>query len=335
MDLNFDRKCPGFKSELVLGFRQCYTNPAALLPRADPAGVCRPSTDPRPADTVIISPAKRLLVLLALLASSSLVGCHQPAKDSGAATPSAPQAPPRAAMNFGYYHSLDGVKPGGPITVTTAKGAQIEIQQAHMVIAAVEVHLCEPKTAANGVKEGLLEPLEDLLVPPAYAHVPSSATRLGIPFVEDLLSKGRARIVGEIAPPLANYCKLYAIVSPADRDVLNQSSTLDTGDIVGKSMLLSGRWRPDKDAQWTPFTSSTDTRDVVAIKATDPNTGASPLKLEQPGDSRMMLIDKTISPALFKGLTPEQLDGPGAAKLVLGRLEAGLHIRQFKHKKNP
>lgn len=272
----------------------------------------------------------RRLLLATLLGLVVLAGCdgagEQRAGGDQTSGQPAPKAP-RAAMNLGYIHDLEDVAAGGPVTVKTDAGNEIEIDEAYLVITAVEAHLCEPAPT----KEGLLEPLENLLVAPAYAHVPSSATRLGIPFVEDLLAESRARIVGEIAPPLGEYCKLYAVVSPADQDVMNLGQ-LDTADIVGKSLLLRGRWRKDAESTWQPFSSASTARDVVEMAAVDPNSGEQPLKLAEPGASRMMLIDKTVSPATFAGLTVDDLDGPAAAEAVLDRLEDSLRIRQFKKK---
>lgn len=240
--------------------------------------------------------------------------------------------PPRASMSFGYIHELEGIEPGGPVTVTGDDGAEIEVQEAYLVVSGIEAHLCEPEQASKGSS------LEELFIGTAYAHVPSSATRLGTPFVEDLLAEGKARIVGEIAPPLGEYCRIFAVVSPADDDVRNLSA-LDTADIVGKSLLLRGRVRPGPDAEWKPFAASSDARNVVPLEAIDPSSGDSPLRLDDPSQSKMMLLDKTITPALFAGLTSEQLADSTladstAANTVLERLEKQLRIRKFKRPGN-
>jgi hypothetical protein len=280
------------------------------------------------------------VILFAATAAAQFFGCDQPAKDDAPGDEAlkarlearAAARPARASMSFGYIHTLEGIPEGGPVLVETDEGAQIEIQKAYLVISAVEAHLCEPTPG----KQGYLEPmkrLHDWLIPSAHAHVPSSATRLGTPFVEDLLAPGRARIVDEIAPPMGSYCALYAVASPADDDVINLSG-LDTAEIVGKTLLLRGRYRPADDDAWQPFSSASSAREVIKIDAVDPRTGASPLKLDEADSSRMLLLDKVVSPDIFAGIRPQQLDGPAAADLVLERLEDRLEIHQFKRQKS-
>jgi hypothetical protein len=270
-----------------------------------------------------------LLILLLATIATACEPADQDAALKRQLEEQASQRAPRASMSFGYIHELDGVDEGGPVTVAGDTGTEIEIQEAHLVISAVEAHLCEPKVAATGAKEGRWQPIESIFIGRAHAHVPSSATRLGTPFVEDLFAAGRARIVGEISPPLGEYCRLYAIVSPADDDVLNLGD-LAVDDILGRSLLLRGRWRESADAEWQPFSSASEARNVVELDAIDPNTGESPLRLDDPSESRMLLVDKTISPALFEGITPEQLQDSAAANTVLERLQEGLHIRKFE-----
>ena len=270
---------------------------------------------------------------LLVLAFAGALGCQEPGESDEALQrrleEQARLRPPRASMSLGYIHDLEGIDPGGQVELDIDEGTQIIVDEAYLVISAVEAHLCEPNRAQTGPEKGLLEPIEDLFVGEALAHVPSSATRLGTPFVEDLFAEGRARIVGEIAPPVGKYCRLYAIVSPADDDVVNLGE-LETADIVDKSLMLRGRWRPGPDAEWQTFQSASAARHAVELRAVDPNTGEHPLVFGKPSDSAMMLVDKTVSPALFEDLTPEMLDGPKAAEAVLERIENALHIRQFE-----
>ncbi len=238
---------------------------------------------------------------------------------------------PRAGLSFGYYHELEDIDEGGPVRVETDDGAQIEITEAHLVVSALEAHLCEPELAGR---------LYDVLVPSAHAHVPSSATRLGIPFVEDLFERSRARVVGEIAPPLGEYCRLYAVLSPADDDVLNLGA-LDVEEIEGKTLLVRGRWRSAaatgadaENADWQPFEASSTARRVVEIDAIDPNTGQAPLELDDPSQTKMLLLDKTVSPALFEGLDTDSLGDEHTADHVLDQISDELHIRSFKDGNN-
>lgn len=252
----------------------------------------------------------------------------------------------RATMSFGFIHELDGIPEGGPVSLDLADGTRVEVQQAYLVVSAIEAHLCEPAASGESGHNGILPAktahprvftlLGDWLLPPAYAHVPSSATRLGTPFVEDLLAPGQARVIDEIAPPMASYCSLFAVVSPADDDIVNLTE-LGTDEIVGKTMLLRGRYRAGdgsaktaQDSAWQDFESASQARDIIQIDAIDPQTGRAPLSLDTANASRMMLLDKRISPDLFNGLAREDFTGPEAANRVLKRLEKRLKIYQFQ-----
>jgi len=92
-----------------------------------------------------------------------------------------------------------------------------------LTISAVELHQC--------VETGWS------LIPSAHAHVPSSSTRLGTPAAEDLTrGTGGARIIGVISPPPGRYCKAYAILSPADDDLLNMTA-LPTSKLEGHTSV--------------------------------------------------------------------------------------------------
>lgn len=277
--------------------------------------------------------ACRLLIVAALLASGAAqIACSGADSTDSSAEQAQPEA--RGSLSFGYIHELEDIPEGGPVKLRTEDGAEIEITAAYLVISGIEVHLCEPGSEESKPSDerGSLWPLKpaiDLLIPQAFAHVPSSATRLGTPFVEDLLEPGRARVIDEIAPPLASYCAFFAIIAPADDDVVNLSG-LERAEIEGKSLLIQGRWRPDEGAEWAEFRSTSAARDLVELAAEDPQTGAAPLKLSADDNSRMVLLDKLVSPELFAGLAPDTLEGPAAAELVLDALKTRLKIYRFE-----
>lgn len=129
---------------------------------------------------------------------------------------------------------------------------EYEIDQFVVSVSAVEIHLCE--VAANP------------FVSTAHAHVPSSATRLGTPVVDDVLrGGGSARIFGEIAPPAGDYCEVYVVVTPADEDIVNLTGVpLDlivdhTAVAVGRIREAGGDWR---DEVWT-----TDVSKLIRVDA--------------------------------------------------------------------
>ena len=233
--------------------------------------------------------------------------------------------PPRASLSFGFTHELDDIEPGGPVTFDTKDGARVTLNGAWLVVSALEAHLCEEELSHGG---SWLDGASDLLVPTVHAHVPNSATRLGVPFVEDLLGRGgKASIVGEVAPPLASYCELYAVVSPADDDVLNLTG-LPTSEAEGKTLVLRGEIQHDGATR--DFESVSKARHVVDFPAIDPNTGVAPLELSEPGATQMILLQKTVSPALFEGLESAAFTDSTAASRVLERLEKTFRVKQFK-----
>lgn len=274
---------------------------------------------------------KAVLAVLAALAIGVLPGCQEPAEESDEQLKErlerkAAARPKKASLTIGSIHHFDSVEAGEPLRTSLDDGGELKVEEAYLVISAVEVHACEP-----GVDdyESPGSPLLNFLWPvfggTAHAHVPSSSTRLGTPFVEDLLGKpGRARIVGEISPPLAAYCKVYAIVSPADRDVVN-STRLSTDEIVGKSLLVRGRWRKSASADWKTFTIDSSASRAIGFDAIDPRAGESPLLLEEREQSEMFLIDKTIRPSLF-AVQPAEKD---AAETIIERIGATMGVHRF------
>ena len=237
--------------------------------------------------------------------------------------------PKKASLTLGSIHHFEDITPGEPVA-TAADGAAIEVDEAYLVVSAIEVHACEPGVDDYESPGGpLLNDLGDRLWPlvggTARAHVPSSATRLGTPFVDDLLGKpDSARIVGEVAPPLAAYCHIVAVVSPADDDVVN-STPLATSEIVGHSLLVRGRWRPDPESDWRDFTLGSDHARTIQLPALDPRTGKSPLTFADPGASSMLLLDKTLSPSTFAA----EPDDPTAGRRIIDRIAETMRIHQF------
>lgn len=288
------------------------------------------------------------LVGWALLAAGVAGGCNSPPAERGQSAGEdealkrrlerrAAARPDKASATFGaIHHHADAVPVGGPVRVEVADKT-VEIAGAYLVLSAMELHAClpgDPGYEPSG-DPSLLNDLRDWITPVfigrAHAHVPSSATRLGTPFVEDLLSPSdRARIIGEIAPPLAQWCTVAAVVAPADDDVLN-TTDLSTEAAVGASLVVRGRWRhqrKDEGDGWRDFEWRTDTARAVEMPAVDPRSGQSPLVLDAPGDSVMLLIDKDVTPETF-AVDPTAED---PAATVLKRLTDTFQIHQFDEK---
>ena len=208
---------------------------------------------------------------------------------------------PSARVTLGNIHHIeargsegdDRQHEGGSITWTFESGEQLELTTFLIVVSDIELHACaDAGTKGQGA-------LLDLLIPSAHAHVPSSATRLGTPFIADLLSKpGRANILGEVAPPPMRYCDMYMVVAPADDDVINLTEVA-TEELEGKSAMLSGAWRPSAESEWERFDHTFSFKRLDKIELIDPKSGSKPLVLEDKG-SAFLLLDAKLARALVK-----------------------------------
>ena len=240
------------------------------------------------------SPTTPLLRVLPILAISALtlLACQPDDRDlPPAAVETEPSVPP-AEVSFGYIHHLQGLdhQPLEPLVVELPE-ATLRLERLLFVISGVELHLCAPTNQ-------LATRLKELLIAPAHAHVPSSATRFGSPWVEDLLDRpGAARMAGGIAPPPGSYCEMHMILVPADDDAINLTST-PPEEIDGHTALISGQWRPQGAPDWRPFQWTSDLRTTRAIRLMDPRSGAHPLVLDE-GTQVLLLLDKLLDPSLF------------------------------------
>lgn len=224
-----------------------------------------------------------------------------------ACEPSAPPYEARASarVTLGYiHHHKEPLAATGEWTARAPDGSEAILDVFALVISDIELHACAPHSAQSSF-------LLDALIPPAFAHVPNSATRLGTPFVEDLLAQpGKARITGEIAPPPGTYCALWAIIAPADEDVMNMTA-LETQELEGKSALIRGRWRAHPQAPWESFEHAFTTRRAIRVPL-------SALSLKD-GSTAFLLLDKSV--ALPGSITPAALaEEQAAAQLLEGVL---------------
>lgn len=217
-------------------------------------------------------------------------------------------APERAKVEVGTIHQWAGDGAEESIRVESPGGGLLEIEEAYIVVSAVELHACVPgRDGYDRRGRPLLNGLFELAVPPVRAHVPSSTTRLGTPFVDDLVGRpGRAQIAGALAPPYGAYCRAYAVVAPADRDVVN-STPLATDEIVGASVVVRGRQRGADAEGWRPFEIRGATRQVVGIDVVDPATGEGPLVVTPEDSSAMVLFEMVLDGEVF-AVDPEADD---------------------------
>lgn len=191
---------------------------------------------------------------------------------------------------------------------------EYEIDEMYLVVSVVEIHLCQ-------------EPIHSSfsIIPSAYAHVSGSATRLGTPVVIPLhKQKHSPTIIGEISPPVGEYCQGYIVVAPADDDVMNLTE-LSTSKIVGKSLYISGRFRDEASVEWAKFERGFDVRVPAAFKILQPKGGAENLNISS-GTSAQITID-LLWPKNDKFLNPE--DSQFASEIV-SRVTKLMKMRSYK-----
>lgn len=241
----------------------------------------------------------KLLISLAL-SGLMLVSCK----------PSLPAADPAVArVEIGLVRVVEGVDEDHALPIVGGK-----VREFVLVISAVELLECESLS------------LVDWIIPRAYAHVPSTGTRMGVPWVEDLLDPSPfARVIGDIGPPLAKYCDAYVILSPADDDAVN-FSRVDGDDILDYTAILRIEVLDTDTGEPEIIEWRSDAALAVPMELIDPETGRSPLRLQRPDDQAMILVEKTIKASIFEGFDPEDED---FLETVLSRVSETIRVHRF------
>lgn len=231
--------------------------------------------------------------------------------------------PTQAQVTLGYIHHDERAaapdapqaqeKDPTPPQWTLSDGTRLELEQFLWVISDVELHACEPTPPTRAQRW-------PWLISNAYAHVPTSSTRHGAPYVEDLLfAPERARIVGELGPPMGQYCAIYTVIAPADADVINATAT-STEALLGKSYWLKGRLlRPSAQA-WEDFDLSGELKLIARIEDINPKEAQGALSLDAQTPSAFILLDKTLKASTFEPLIQGAKPDTASAQAIITRL---------------
>lgn len=222
-----------------------------------------------------------VLAIAALLLALS-PGCEP---DPPASSKTEEPPPPTVTIGVIHQHPAD--------LRFVVDGRTIALETFVVTFGVTELHLCE-------------EALFDLqIIPSAHAHVPSTGTRLGTVFAEDLMSApGTAQIVGDFEPINGTYCRAVLVAAPADDDVVNLSP-LPGDELVGNSAVIAGT------IDGEPFRWATSHR-VLARVALDDET-------IETGADMQLLFDKRVERELFAEVFEEESDSR-RAEVVLERL---------------
>jgi len=206
-------------------------------------------------------------------------------------------AGPAAVDLFVAHTSL-----AAPAVVVNDLGFRIEVDRWVAVSASIELRPCEASASL----------LWRLVGGTAAAHVTPSLYRAGgSAQPRDLLSAGAATLFGQLTPPAGDYCQVRYASSPADADLEGSGGG---ASLLGKSMVISGRYTPPGGEASVPFSLATTlgTRvDLPEIAA----TSAAPLFTLRP--SEQLSVTVTLDPAaMFDGID-FALQGPAQVESQL------------------
>ncbi|TXD35376.1 hypothetical protein FRC98_16300 [Lujinxingia vulgaris] len=275
--------------------------------------------------------AGSLTAFVSLVALALLVGCEGAPADGTDQTireleARASKRAPQIEVSMGYLHHHGQDWPEGEVRIEGPDGQEAVLTRLLVVTSAVELHLCAPTNTLGAT-------LYDLLLPTAHAHVPSSATRQGTPYVEDLLGPARAtRMVGGIAPPPGDYCEMHVLLTPADDDIINLTG-VPTSELDGLTALVDGRWRPSPEEPWQEFRWTHRGVHIARTPLLNPKDGSAPLALNAPDDTALLLIDKSLSLTNLQN-TRWSADGPDFTP-VMHELPDRIELYRFDRPPSP
>lgn len=232
-------------------------------------------------------PIRPLLLILILALVTAASGCDEKPPPEESADEVAP-----ASLTVGVTHQR-------PESLTfSVDGSTIVVETFVVTFGVTELYLCE-EASARGFE----------WIRSAYAHVPSTGTRLGTVFAEDLTTASdAAQIVGDFEPIHGTYCSAVLVAAPADGDVLN-STTTSTEELRGNSLIVAGT------IDGEPFRWTTSKPFLARIPLQHLEVG--------PGSSAQLLFDKRLDETLFIGLTELETDEE-RAETILQRLIHGV-----------
>jgi hypothetical protein len=215
------------------------------------------------------------------------------------------EAPPPAPGAPAPGSGLAGKATVGVILKRTAELDTSAVRWLHvvLVVSDVELHACEQARWAP-----------DWLVSEAYAHVPGSAMRLGTPMAVELTGEpGRAKIIGEAAPPMTAICALGVVLAPADNDVLN-TTELEAEQLEGRTFVARG-----VRADGTKAAVELTMRRVVWVPI---EPGALVIRPDDP--EVFALVQLRVTDALLAGL--DTMTESEAEEALVKRLEANMTL---------
>jgi len=285
-----------------------------------------------------MSPNYTHIFTAALALTIILPGCNDAQSPDGSTTDRASltyTSPPEGSLRLGAIHSFDGFDQNHPGELRLTSGeTTVVVDQLVVIVSAIELHACRPGEHPDAQSNPPAERINfrpfDLIGGTAHAHTLGSSTRLGTPIARNLATEGgRARIVGETAPPLGIYCKIVPVFAPADDDLVNPTA-LSVEQLRGHTLLANGKWRATPEDDWQAFELTSDATHVVPLEAIDPDTGAPPIRFDSRSDVTLALIEPTLRPKLFNDMV-DAFPNPSThtGDRLLTRILDSLRIHEF------
>ena len=189
-----------------------------------------------------------------------------------------------------------------PAEVMNDLGYRIELDRWVAVSASIELRPCD---ASASIFWGIIGGT-------AAAHVTPTLYRAGgSAQPRDLLGAGAATLFGQLTPPAGDYCQVRYASSPADADLEGSGGG---ASLLGKSMVISGRYTPPGGAIAVPFALSTTLGTRVELPEVAASS-AAPLFTLRPGEQ--LTVTVTLDPAaMFDGID-FALQGPAQVESQL------------------
>ncbi len=200
---------------------------------------------------------------------------------------------------------------GHDATFTTDRGVVVHLTKAFLTTESAEIVPC-------GSTASLLDGVRGAFrIRSAFAHSTASPTKIGAPFVEDLLAATDVSTAfGALAPPPAKYCTLRYSVGAADDDAPGLPAD---GSMVGKSLYIVGDYTLPSGAAPTAFS-------IEASAAFDRDLAFEPLDLSASGaHAATLVVDKGME-HWFDGIDFATVSDDARARAVLTQVQSSLTV---------